>query len=273
MIKPIECATVSKTGDSRGNHDAVVVNENYIGVIDAYQARGWRAWDGKPAGIFARDIIVAGLEALIADTSAEDAIRTLEHALQGESAHAMQAMDDEVVAFPMARLLVYSVAHKQIWRLGDSPFAIDGELHYELSPALQEAAAKRCEVMKHFLENPKSDLKDLVNNDYGRSAAMDLIVAEERRVDGVEVLSGRPDVDIDTLLSHLEVVDVASGQELILATDGFPRVLATLEESQAWFAAQRARDPLFINDFKSLRGASDDEAGYDDRSYVRFLVA
>jgi hypothetical protein len=274
MVQLIESTTVSKTGDVRGNHDGIVVNENYIAVIDAYQARGWRAWDGKPAGIFAKDSIVSEFDALPAGLSATDAVQVLEEQLQVQSARAVESMDDaEVISYPMARLLVYSVALGQIWRLGDSPFVVDGELHRSMSQALQEAVKKRCEVMDHFLKNVRSDLKDLVNNDYGRSAAMDLIVAEEHRVDGVEVLSGRPNVDMDMLLSNIEVFTVEKGQEVILATDGFPHILPTLDESEDWLAAQRARDPLFIKDFQSLRGASDDEAGYDDRSYVRFIVA
>ena len=273
MLKPIESSCISKVGEEMGNHDALVINGNYIAVFDAAQARGWRAWDGWPAGVFARKIMVSTLENLVGDLEAEEVVRTLEETLQKETARCMEKMEDsQVYAYPQSRVLIYSAAKHEIWRLGDSPFCIDGELHYQRSEAYELAAEKRAEVMERFLANDRSDLRDLINTDYGRSSAMDIIVEEERRVDGVEILSGRADVDMDVLLSHLEIYPVATDSEVILASDGYPRILPTLAESEDWLAAERARDPLFIHDYKSLCGAMDEHTGYDDRTYVRFIA-
>lgn len=273
MLKPTEYITVSKTGDERGNHDGLVINGNYLAVIDAYQARGWRAWDGKPAGIFAKNIIVSTLGNLVGDLDAAEVITRLEKELQKQSALCMETFrDDEIYAYPQARVLIYSAAKREIWRLGDSPFVIDGKLYEKKSETLEKARQKRVEVTEHFLANDRTDLKDLIDHDYGRSAAMELIVQEERRVDGVESLSGRADVDMDKLLSNVEVFPVEVDQEVILASDGFPRILPTLDESEDWLAAERARDPLFIHDYQALKGATDEDMGYDDRSYIRFTV-
>ena len=273
MLKAIESTTKSKTGDERGNHDGLVVNGSYIAVIDAYQARGYRGWNGKPAGIFAKDIICSTLENLVGGAEAQEVFRTLEEKLQEETAKAMAEMkDSQVYAYPMARVLVYSADKRQIWRLGDSPFVVDGELNFEQSDAIKAMIAKRAEVTEKFLANDRTDLKDLVNNDYGRTSIMEDLVAEERRVDGVECLSGRADVDMDVLLSNVEVFQLEPDQEVILASDGYPRLLPTLDECEDWLAAERARDPLFIHDYQAIRTAKDEEANYDDRTYVRFVT-
>ena len=274
MPKPIEYTTVSKTGDERGNHDGIVIDDKFLAVIDAYQARGYRGWHNKPAGIFAKNLICQALVEQPADAEAADVVRALEELLLEQTASAIEQMQDkQVYAYPMTRLLIYSAAKKQIWRLGDSPFVVDGELNFNRSEALQQAALKRAEVAEKFLANDRTDLKDMVNNDYGRTSIMEDIVAEERRVDGVECLSGNPETDMDTLLSNVEVFQLEDGQEVILASDGYPRLLGTIEDSEEWLAEERKRDPLFVRDYKALRTAKDEEAGYDDRSYVRFVVA
>ena len=273
MTTPIEYTTISKTGDERGNHDGIVVSDAFLAVVDAYQARGYRAWQGKPAGIFAKELLCKALEQQPADAEARDVVCALEETLQEQTTSAIEQMQDkQVYAYPMARLLVYSAAKRQIWRLGDSPFVVDGTLHFERSQALQAATLKRAEVTEKFLARDNTDLKDMVNNDYGRTAIMEDIVAEERRVDGVECLSGRADVDMDVLLGNVEVFQLEVGQEVILASDGYPQLLPSIEESEAWLKEERDRDPLFVRDFKALRTAKDEEVGYDDRSYVRFVV-
>lgn len=273
MFEVIESSSVAKCGDERGNHDAVVINDSYVAVFDALQARGWRAWNKRPAGVFARDIMVSTLEGLPGDAEAQDVIRALQEVLQAEAKSCIEEMsDDQIYAYPQSRALIYSIAKHEIWRLGDSPFCINGKLNYQRSEGYEKAAEKRAEVMERFLANPLSDMKDLINTDYGRSSAMDIIIEEEKRVDGVLTLSGRPDVDIDALLDNVEIFDVEPGAEVILASDGYPKVLPTLEESEQWLADERARDPLFVRDYKALQGAKDEEAGYDDRSYVRFIA-
>ena len=273
MFEVLESASVAKCGDERGNHDALVINDNYVAVFDALQARGWRAWDKLPAGVFARTVMVSTLESLPGDMDAKGVIRALQEALQERTQRCIEEMeDDQIYAYPQSRALIYSIAKREIWRLGDSPFCIDGKLNYQRSEGYEKAAEKRAEVLELFLANPLSDMKDLINTDYGRSSAMDIIIEEEQRVDGVQTLSGRPDVDIDVLLDNVEVFAVEPGAELILASDGYPRILATLQESEQWLEDERARDPLFVRDYKALQGAKDEEAGYDDRSYVRFIA-
>ena len=273
MLKPIESKSVAKCNDDRGNHDGLVVTDAYIAVFDALQARGWRAWGGWPAGVFARKLMISTLEELDGDLDAQTVVRTLQEKLQEETARCIEGMEDKnVYAYPQSRVLIYSAARHEIWRLGDSPFCINGELNYQRSELLEKAAENRAEVMERFLANSLSDLRDLINTDYGRSSSMDIIIEEEKRIDGVETLSGRPDVDIETLLANVEVFPVEPGAEVILASDGYPRILPTLSESEKWLEDERARDPLFVHDFKALAGAKDEETGYDDRTYVRFIA-
>lgn len=272
MLKPIESNTVSKTGDAIGNQDGLVITGSYIGVIDAYQTRGWRAWNKMPGGLFARTVLERAIGNLAPGLDHREAFTLLHNALQSEGAKCIEGMaDEEIYAFPMARVTIYSADKKQIWRLGDSPFVVDGELNRPRNEALEAAAAYRAQVLNKFLAQER-DLYDLVNSDIGRSAIMETIAKEDRKADGVTALTARQGASLETILEHVEVFQLHDDQMVILGTDGYPHLLPTLDESEDWLMEEKDRDPLFINDYKALRGWGEYDGGYDDRTYVRFVV-
>ena len=272
MIKPIESVTISKTGDEIGNCDALVINGSYIAVLDAYQARGWRAWENYPGGVFARRVLVEAIENFAPGLEAAEAFTLMHNALQERGAKCIADMeDDQIYAWPMSRVLIYSVDRQEIWRLGDSPFVVDGELNQPRNEALEAAALYRANVLTRFLAKER-DLYDLVNSDIGRSAIIQTIAQEDQKADGVKALTANPAANLETILANVEIFKVEIDQEVILATDGFPRILPTLDESTDWLMEEKDRDPLFIHDYKALRGWGEYDAGYDDRTYVRFIV-
>ena len=56
---------------------------------------------------------------------------------------------------------------------------------------------------------------------------------------------------------------------VVLATDGYPVLRGTLEDSEAELAALLRRDPLLIREFRSTKAARPGCASFDDRAYVR----
>ena len=60
--------------------------------------------------------------------------------------------------------------------------------------------------------------------------------------------------------------------EIVLASDGYPFLCSTLEESEQRLRQQRENDPLNINTFWATKGFRPDFNGFDDRSYIRFRV-
>ena len=60
--------------------------------------------------------------------------------------------------------------------------------------------------------------------------------------------------------------------EIILASDGYPFLKPTLEDSEMALSRQLADDPLCIGTFKATKGLMDGNVSFDDRCYVRFTV-
>ena len=69
----------------------------------------------------------------------------------------------------------------------------------------------------------------------------------------------------------MRIIDACDcGQDIILASDGYPFLKPTLAESENALAAQLDSDPLCIRSFKATKGLASGNKSFDDRSYVRF---
>ena len=61
--------------------------------------------------------------------------------------------------------------------------------------------------------------------------------------------------------------------EIVLASDGYPFLYPTLEESEAALQHQRKEDPLNIGpNFQATKAFHPDNNSFDDRTYIRFKV-
>lgn len=66
------------------------------------------------------------------------------------------------------------------------------------------------------------------------------------------------------------MINVDEGiNELVLASDGYPFLKPTLDESEAMLASQLGNDPLCMNTFKATKGLMAGNKSFDDRSYLR----
>lgn len=59
---------------------------------------------------------------------------------------------------------------------------------------------------------------------------------------------------------------------VILASDGYPKLLPTLAESEEALQEFLGRDPLLFRDLKSTKGAYPGNRSFDDRVYVKAVV-
>jgi glycerophosphoryl diester phosphodiesterase len=58
--------------------------------------------------------------------------------------------------------------------------------------------------------------------------------------------------------------------EIVLASDGYPFLCKTLEESEQRLAQQKSEDPLNIGAFKATKAFTKENNSFDDRAYIRF---
>ena len=86
----------------------------------------------------------------------------------------------------------------------------------------------------------------------------------ERQNRDYAVING---MDIPENLVH--VIPVAHAREIILASDGYPILKRTLEESERELERIIMDDPLCIDIYKATKGVMKGYKSFDDRTFVR----
>ena len=119
----------------------------------------------------------------------------------------------------------------------------------------------------------RSGLKedDLKKDDRSRSLILDELKLQQNleNVDdeyGYSVFSSQGNV------KNVYVTDVPPGSEVVLASDGYPELFGTLEESEARLNELIRVDPLCYKFYKSTKGLMENCTHFDDRTYIRFRV-
>ena len=65
--------------------------------------------------------------------------------------------------------------------------------------------------------------------------------------------------------------EIPEFSEVVLASDGYPKLFGTLEESEHYLQKVLAEDPLCISLNKQTKGLMVGNNSYDDRTFVRFV--
>ena len=71
---------------------------------------------------------------------------------------------------------------------------------------------------------------------------------------------------------HIIIHKVKAGDEIVLASDGYPYLKETLEESEKLLKEALINNPLCDGEYRSTKGKAEDNISFDDRTYIRFKV-
>lgn len=275
----IEQFLAAKTGNENANEDCIVVSDHFIGLFDGATNRGGSLLDGKSLGRFAADTVAAALIDLPADITARAAMDSLTATLreQTELAAAKSGHDFSQDWFaPTTAALIYSKARREIWRVADSTFIVNGG-----EPNMRFFAQERtwCDLRRAWLQAQMvrgASEADLIADDQSWDILMPLIGALKVFANsdhamahpyGFGVINGSPVPD-----RYVEVFDAIDAREIIFASDGYPDVRATLAETEEALRRTIAQDPLMYKIHPQVKGVRQGWQSYDDRSYIRFTI-
>lgn len=115
-IEIIEAFCEGKFQDAR-NEDRIFTSDKYLAVIDGSSAA--QPIRGRAGGVIAAEVIVSVLDTLPADATIHSFVRSATEALSAIAA-------SSAAASPYAAAVVYSSNRREVWRIGDCPFALDG---------------------------------------------------------------------------------------------------------------------------------------------------
>jgi glycerophosphoryl diester phosphodiesterase len=266
----------SKTGHSETCEDAIYLGPHFVAVIDGATAKTERRWNGETAGKVAARLIRETLDHIPADATHLQAFDLIISAIY--QFYEAQNMVEVITADPVQRLMaavaIVSFLRKEVWFVGDCQCLLD-QRHIMQKKSVDRIAS---EARAMFLEAELLrgvTIEALCQHDTGRAFILPLLQRQSYfqnnpAADGYEyiVVDGFP-IPAEKLLVRLIPPNTAT---IILASDGYPILKESLEESERALQEILHDDPLLFRKYKSTKGVQEGHVSFDDRAYVKLRL-
>ena len=270
--------TLIPKNPAKKSEDGIVVTVDFIAVIDGSTSKSqYRHSLFSSNGRYAMKLVSRYIRNMPKNTTFENFMRGVTAYVRK---HYKKSMLQRLTEHPEDRLtcsvVVFSRLCREIWMIGDcqcliSPLAShDSPLYYDNpKPYEAELAAMRATEVCRQLADGKT-IDDLCRNDTARPVIIPRMIETMRNQNiTYSVVDG---FAIDK--RHVRTVTLDfQPYEIVLASDGYPFLHPTLEESEAALQHQRSEDPLNIGpQFQATKAFHPDFNSFDDRAYIRFKV-
>lgn len=210
------------------------------------------------------------------DASVEEFCRGVTKAIQEiytEHGFDIERLKTTPIERTTASAVIYSSHRRQVWLVGDCHCIVNGIYYSNPKPDEEIIAAKRSAFIKKELSlyKNKDDLSKRIDAlrtcDTGRNHIIpDLIASCSHQNKDYAVIDG-----FEIPVDKVRIIDIASSDtEIILASDGYPFIRETLQQSEDCLREIISADPLLIDKYKATKGVMKGYLSFDDRSYIRF---
>jgi len=282
-MKVIEEFLLGKRPNQALCEDRIVETPNFIGVLDGVTSKNDILWPDEEkkvsGGVKATLLLKEVIENLDKNASVEEFLKQV--TLKFTSCYKEAGLYDYLKekANHKARcqscLALYSSSRKEVWLFGDCQVKIDGKQILKKS-GLEDAEMIYSKARALYLECELGEGKtidQLLEKDTGRDFIMPLIKKYSQFSNDGKSPWGYCVIDGFSIPQNLvEVIDAKDAKEIILASDGYPVVSSSLEESEKILKEQLELDPLCFRENPRPKALNKGYNSFDDRCYIRFQV-
>jgi len=252
--------------------DGIVINDNFIAIVDGATAQGNILWNGKTSGRFAMEIICNEIQQMNEEIDAYSAIEQLNNAIKNAYGNNYNIAKEKYEERIIANVIIFSKYRNEIWIFGDCQCLINGSLIYNSKKTDIIFSEIRSLYINLELLNGMTK-EEIMKKDIGREYILPLLKQSMKYANSGDSEYGYNTIDgfeIDSRKCIIKKVNL--NDEIVLASDGYPYLKSTLKESEEELSRIIKNDPLCINLFKSTKGLASGNKTFDDRTYVRFIV-
>jgi len=128
-------------------------------------------------------------------------------------------------------------------------------------------------LYNHLLLKNGYTQDQLLQYDMGREYIMPLLEKQYLFNNDIKTNFGYPVLNGKKIhFEHAIKYKVKENDIVIFASDGYPIIKNTLEESEESLKRILENDSLCINEYKSTKGITPGNNSYDDRTYIKFII-
>ncbi len=245
--------------------DGLYIDENFIAVIDGVTSKSNTLYNGATGGRAAMESAIEVMKTASAETTAQELF-------DGVNSAVAALYNGTPTGEAAVCMIVYSIHRKEIWCIGDCQCIINNTCYTHEKLIDKELSEKRAKIIAEAVKSGISET-DIIKNDIGRTEIMSVLKKQHLYANntlhpyGYPVLNGTPYSP-----TEITVHSVKPGDLVVLASDGYPRLFPTLQESEEYLEHIIKTDPLCYKEYKSTKGLVEGNLSFDDRTYISFSV-
>lgn len=266
----IEQSLIGKTNDELCE-DGIIVTDNFIAVIDGSTSKSPFSFrQGVSNGKLCMQMVKSYISSMPADISMSRFCRLITGYIgfiYDQLVTDIRIIRREPTFRMTASAVIYSRHRREIWMIGDCQCMVQRVLFENNKPYEEPIADMRAAYNRLMMMQGKT-VEELMEKDEGRAHILPLLVKGciYQNVT-YSVIDGFP-----IPLDKVRVIPVPNNAEVVLASDGYPHLKPTLEESERALRHLISADPLCINEYHATKGLKCGNSSFDDRAYIRFTV-
>jgi len=274
-MKIIEKYLLGKTGNPELCEDGIVITDAFAAVIDGATSAGASSFcNGKRSGRIAMELVSKAIEGLEPDADQDTAAKVINKAIMDfyEQQGVMNKVTDDPRLRCYASAVIYSEPRSEIWFLGDSQALIDGKRFCYEDPSDEIFQKLRAFLIAARIQNKETTYEKLLEHDTVRDEIYPMMNYQTflnnssyRGSFRYSSLNGFP---IEP--EFLKCIKLSPHvHQIVLASDGYPFLMMSLEESEKQLSELIQKDPLLCTDFMATKGCVKGNLSFDDRAYIR----
>lgn len=269
FLKILEKYIQGKENNPDTCEDGLYIGEDIIAVLDGVTAKSTYLWNGVSSGCYGKNVIIDFLKKQPLIDSPEkffmDADRQLKEVID-KNRNNIQTED-----YPRVSIILYNDRCREIWSYGDCQCRINDKIYSHEKEIDRLNAEMRAFYLEYCLLQGRT-LEELICSDPGRKEIEDnllrqLVFENKAGKFGYPVLNGQ---GIEEAM--IKRYSVMPGDQIVLASDGYPKLKKTLKESEDALKEILENDPICFREFRSTKGVRTGNISFDDRTYCRILV-
>lgn len=250
----IEKFLQSKLGRPELCEDGFIVTKDFAAVVDGCTSLSFSEIHG---GRFAMENVVDALECMPPDI---------------DKLGMLAWLTNKFTSLGAASATIFSLKRRVVWIVGDCQCRFAGKTYTNEKLIDRILSEVRGDVIREFIRRGVSE-EAIKHSDPGRNFIIELLMEQRyfRNDTNRENFYRYPILDGSEIEPALvPEFSVPEGcDELVLASDGYPKLFDTLAESETELSRLLETDSLCIGENAGTKGLMHGQTSYDDRCFLR----
>lgn len=259
--------------------DKIYKGNRFISIIDGATSKSKKRFEGKSGGLCAAEIVFKSLELIENNMSLlTDPIQICDF-IRKQFISFYNKHNINYIEEPTSRIVASSVIYdnstKKIFFIGDCLAILKNnskEILLENSKEIDDITSNtRSLYIASLLKRKEFSVESLRKEDLGRDY-IEPLLKEQLRFQNKNIMYGYGCFDGTPIPKNfINIFNVKPNTNIILSSDGYPKLFSNLNDSEIYLKSVLSEDPLLYKIYKTTKGYMTDQNSFDDRSYISFF--